>query len=486
LIGKTIGPYNIVEILGKGGMGVVYKAVHTTLEQQVAIKALSSELASNPSSRKRFVKEAKIQAKFSHPNVVNIFNYLDEGEDVYIVMEYVNGQTLEQKLKSEGAISEKEAISISIPVLEALDFMHSNGVIHRDIKPSNIMITNTGLIKVTDFGIAKVLDENTQQTKTGMVGSLYYISPEQILGEQTSAATDVYSFGVTLFHMITGKALYEGTEYAIMTSHLEGKPVPPWEVNDNVSKNFGKVVLKAIQKTPKDRYKTARAFSDDLKKVESGSRISIPIPRIIKNNQARLKKSNFSNKRAIYGGIGIFLILSIIALAFNREPENKNSPAVTTSSSIDNEIKETQISQPELPETKPVPKAVATTNIEQTGSRSVQVNDEIEDERFSLFDEDLYNKKNAKEIEERNKKLEEKNKKLEAKLREEQKRYEEKEREARKREEELRRREQQKRMEEQKQHKDTTGGFKKVYNPVKNKVFNPIKKGFNKLKKKLR
>jgi len=177
MIGKTIGPYNIVEELGKGGMGVVYKAVHTTLEQQVAIKALSSELASNPSSRERFVKEAKIQAKFSHPNVVNIFNYIDDGKDVFIVMEYVNGQTLDQKLKNEGTISEDEAITISIPVLEALEFMHSNGVVHRDIKPSNIMITNTGLVKVTDFGIAKIVDEKTKQTKTGMVGSLYYISP---------------------------------------------------------------------------------------------------------------------------------------------------------------------------------------------------------------------------------------------------------------------------------------------------------------------
>ena len=486
MIGKTIGPYNIVEELGKGGMGVVYKAVHTTLEQQVAIKALSSELASNPSSRERFVKEAKIQAKFSHPNVVNIFNYIDDGKDVFIVMEYVNGQTLDQKLKNEGTISEDEAINISIPVLEALEFMHSNGVVHRDIKPSNIMISNTGLVKVTDFGIAKIVDEKTKQTKTGMVGSLYYISPEQILGEKTSAATDVYSFGVTLFHMITGKALYEGTEYAIMTSHLEGKPVPPWEVNDNVSKNFGKVVLKAIQKAPKDRYKTARAFSDDLKKVQSGSRISIPMPRIIKNNQARLKTSNFSNKRAIYGGVGIFLLLSIIALAFNREPEQKNSAPVTSNSIVESEVKETQISQPELPETKPVPKAVATTNIEQTGSRPVQVNDEIEDERFSLFDEDLYNEKNAIEIEERNKKLEEKNKKLEAKLREEQKRYRERAREAKKREEELRRKEEQKRMEEQKQQKGTTDGYKKVYNPVRNKVFRPIKRGFNKLKKKVR
>jgi len=489
LIGKTIGPYNIVEILGKGGMGVVYKAVHTTLEQQVAIKALSSELASNPSSRKRFVKEAKIQAKFSHPNVVNIFNYIDDGKDVFIVMEYVNGQTLDQKLKNEGTISEDEAITISIPVLEALEFMHSNGVVHRDIKPSNIMISNTGLVKVTDFGIAKIVDEKTKQTKTGMVGSLYYISPEQILGEKTSAATDVYSFGVTLFHMVTGKALYEGTEYAIMTSHLEGKPPPPWEVNDNVSKNFGKVVLKAIQKAPKDRYKTATAFAQDLKKVQSGSRISIPMPRIARNNRSRPNKSNFSNKRAIYGGVvGIILLLSIIALAFNREPEQTNPPPAAANSIVESEVKETQISQPELPETKPVPKAVATKNIEQTGSRPVQVNDEFEeDERFILFDEDLYNEKNAKEIEERNKKLEEKNKKLEAKLREEQKRYEAKGKETRKKEQELKRKEEKKRREEEKkQGSRVKDSYKKVYNPVKKNVFNPIKKGFNKLKKKVR
>jgi len=475
LIGRTVGPYNIVEILGKGGMGVVYKAIHSTLEQQVAIKALSSELSSNPSSRKRFVKEAKIQAKFSHPNVVNIFNYLDEGEDVYIVMEYVNGQTLEQKLKSEGAISEKEAISISIPVLEALDFMHSNGVIHRDIKPSNIMITNTGLIKVTDFGIAKILDENTQHTKTGMVGSLYYISPEQILGEETSAATDVYSYGVTLFHMITGKALFEGTEYAVMRGHLEGNPIPPWELNSKVSKNLGRVVLKAISKKPQDRYETARAFSEDLKKVDKGSSISFPMPQILKNNQARLKKSNFSNKRAIYGGVGIFLLLSLIALAFNREPEQKNSAPVTALSTINDGSEKAQIEQPELP----VSENVKISSIEQINNKSNQKSDEIEDERLTLFDEDLYNEKNAKEIEERNKKLEEKNKKLEAKLREEQKRYEEKAREAKKKEEEELRRNQ------KKQKKVAKKRYKKVFNPIKNKVYRPLKRGFNKLKEKI-
>ncbi len=263
MIGKTIGPYNITGVLGKGGMGIVYKAIHTTLEQQVAIKALSSDMSDNPFNRQRFIKEAKIHAKFSHPNVVNIFNYLEEENDVFIVMEYVDGETLDQKLKREGAISEEQAISLSLPVLQALDFMHSNGVVHRDIKPSNIMITKTGLVKVTDFGIAKIVNEKTQQTKTGMVGSLYYISPEQILGEQTSAATDVYSFGATLFHMVTGKALYEGTEYTIMRSHLEGMPVPPWELNDSISKNFGKVVLKAIQKAPQDRYKSAKEFSSD-------------------------------------------------------------------------------------------------------------------------------------------------------------------------------------------------------------------------------
>jgi len=468
LIGRTIGPYNIVEILGKGGMGVVYKAIHTTLEQQVAIKALSSELSSNPSSRKRFVKEAKIQAKFSHPNVVNIFNYLDEGEDVYIVMEYVNGQTLEQKLKSEGAISEKEAISISIPVLEALDFMHSNGVIHRDIKPSNIMITNTGLIKVTDFGIAKILDENTQHTKTGMVGSLYYISPEQILGEETSAATDVCAYGATLFHMITGTALFEGNEYTIMRGHLEGQPIPPWEVNINISKNFGTVVLKAIQKAPQDRYQTARAFSEELKKVDKGSSISITVPRILKNNQSIFNKGNFVNKWTIYSGIGLILLFLIITLAFNRESEDKISLPPNAFSTINDDSEKTQIEQTELP----VLEDVKTSNTDEINGKSNQRSDRIDDESLTFFDDNLNNKGDTKKIEERNKKLEEK-------LREEQKRYEEKAREAKKKEEEELRRNQ------KKQKKVAKKRYKKVFNPIKNKVYRPLKRGFNKLKEKI-
>ncbi|NIP38360.1 MAG: protein kinase [Candidatus Dadabacteria bacterium] len=491
MIGKTIGPYNIVSELGKGGMGVVYKAVHTTLEQQVAIKVLSTELSGNPSNRQRFIKEAKIQAKFTHPNVVNIFNFVEEGDDVFIVMEYVDGQTLDQKLKKEGTISEDEAINISIPVLEALEFMHSNGVVHRDIKPSNIMITNTRLVKVTDFGIAKIVDEKTQQTKTGMVGSLYYISPEQILGEKTSAATDVYSFGATLFHMVTGKALYDGTEYTIMTGHLEGKPAPPWEINENVSKNFGKVVLKAIQKAPKDRYITASAFSQDLKKVQSGASISFPMPRIIKNNQGRIKNSGFMNKRAIYGSVaGIFLLLSIIAFAFNRKPEETNPPPVKANSTIESEAGKPQIDHSRLQQAEPVQQAVTKTNIEQTGSGSAQESDAIEeDERFIQFDQDLYNEQKAREIEERNAKLEEKNKKLEEKLREEQKRYEEKAREARKRKEELRQKEVDKLRQEKEKEQESGGvkdSYKKVYNPVKKNVFNPIKKGFNKVKKKVR
>ncbi|HSG31911.1 MAG TPA: protein kinase [Thermodesulfobacteriota bacterium] len=493
MIGKTIGPYNITGVLGKGGMGIVYKAIHTTLEQQVAIKALSSDMSDNPSNRQRFIKEAKIHAKFSHPNVVNIFNYLEEENDVFIVMEYVDGETLDQKLKREGTISEEQAISLSLPVLQALDFMHSNGVVHRDIKPSNIMITKTGLVKVTDFGIAKIVNEKTQQTKTGMVGSLYYISPEQILGEQTSAATDVYSFGATLFHMVTGKALYEGTEYAIMRSHLEGKPIPPWELNDSVSKNFGKVVLKAIQKAPRDRYKSAKEFSSDLIKVQSGSQISISLPGILKNNKNRLTEVVSKRKRAIYGGIAAVLLFTVIAFGINRDPQQQNVNPVNTSSVIDKGSKEQLLPNTEIDtvtdinQTKSVPKSLTSTNIKPSQRKPIKTQKQFEeDERFILFDEELYKEKNTRKSAEQNKKLEEKNRILEDKLREEQKRYEAKAREKRKREQRLKREEEKKlREQEKKQNGGVKNSYKKVYNPVKKNVFHPIKKGFNKLKDKI-
>jgi eukaryotic-like serine/threonine-protein kinase len=198
MIGLVVGPYRILEKIGQGGMGVVYKGIHTQLDQEVAIKVLSPEYVQDPSMRQRFIAEAKLQAKLTHPHVVNIFNYLEHADNLFLIMEHITGPSLQQRLATEGSIAEQEAVSICENVLAALSFMHSKGVIHRDIKPGNIMFTQTGLVKVTDFGIAKMAGEEGQ-TRTGMrLGTPWYMSPEQIQGQPATIRSDLYALGITL------------------------------------------------------------------------------------------------------------------------------------------------------------------------------------------------------------------------------------------------------------------------------------------------
>ena len=264
----NIGEYKIIEKVGQGGMGEVYKAEHLKLGQTVAIKMLSPEYSENESMRRRFLNEARIQAKFTHPNVVNIHNFFETNNRTYLVMEFVKGETLDDVLRRRGILQIEEALDISYEVINALAFMHSKGVIHRDIKPSNIMFTEDGKVKVTDFGIAKSLNENTRHTKTGVVGSIDYISPEQILGEKTTVATDIYSLGITLYKMLTGRSPFKGTtDYAIMKSRLEDKPIPPSSYNRLISKSLNKAILKAISRDPEDRYKSLSALSQSLRSV---------------------------------------------------------------------------------------------------------------------------------------------------------------------------------------------------------------------------
>lgn len=282
MIGSSVGEYKIVEKVGQGGMGSVYRAVHTKLDQVVAIKILSSEFSDNPSMRKRFITEARIQAKFTHPNVVNVLNFFEIDNNAYLVMEFIEGETLEQRLQRKGILQIDDALNISHSVLNALMFMHSKGVIHRDIKPANIMFTKSNVVKVTDFGIAKSVDEKTKHTKTAMLGSVMYLTPEQILGEQTSAASDIYSFGITLYKMLTGRTPFSNkSEFEIMKSHVQESPVPPNEYNDYISKSLNKVILKSISKDPKKRYSSASVFSQKLRSAKKEKfRINLNFPNI--------------------------------------------------------------------------------------------------------------------------------------------------------------------------------------------------------------
>lgn len=322
MIGKEVGSYRILEKIGQGGMGVVYKGIHIMLEQVVAIKVLSPQFAQDQHMRSRFIKEAKIQARFSHPNVVNILNYLESDGNLFLVMEYINGETLESYLKREGKLTVERAASVSMSILDALDFMHSKGVIHRDIKPSNVMFTEGGLVKVTDFGIAKVVGENGQ-TRTGMVGSFLYISPEQILGEGTSAQSDIYSFGITFYQMVTGRVPFNGdSEYKIMKAHLEEKPTMPWVINSDISKDVGKIILKAIAKNPKGRYQNIKELVEDLRTASKKQKSwLIPYQIAIKKQYLNIAACFNLNKKKFLISLGLVIILLTTFLVWQRQSD---------------------------------------------------------------------------------------------------------------------------------------------------------------------
>lgn len=273
MVGQQIGPYQILRLLGRGGMGIVYQGMHAKLEQLVAIKVLSPEFSENATMRERFVQEAKLQVKLSHPNVVNILNYLEDSRNIYLIMEYVEGENLEALLRRAGALPLSECRRITLGVLDALSFMHRQGIIHRDIKPSNIMITNTGQIKVTDFGIAKATGEKGL-TRTGtQLGTVWYMSPEQIRGAPVNAGSDIYALGVTLFQMATGEVPFHSeSDFDVMRAHVEQPPPHPEVLNPLISPQLADIILKALAKECADRFSSAAEFQNALLQVEEQSR----------------------------------------------------------------------------------------------------------------------------------------------------------------------------------------------------------------------
>jgi serine/threonine protein kinase len=259
MAGREIGPYRILQKLAQGALCSVYKGMHTGLEQEVAIKVLLPEYFDDKNLRERFIKEARIQAGISHPNVVRTLNFIENDQTAMMVMEYVNGETLDVLLRKARVLPPQRALAILQSVLDALDFMHSKGIVHRDLKPSNIMVSYDGFVKVMDFGIAKMQGDNSK-TKTGIrIGTLWYMSPEQIKGEKATTLSDIYSIGVTMYQMLTGVVPFDGdTEFEIMKGHIEKKPVPPWKINKELDITIGEVVLKAISKNPRDRFQSVK------------------------------------------------------------------------------------------------------------------------------------------------------------------------------------------------------------------------------------
>lgn len=267
-IGSVVGDYQIVGILGAGGMGKVYKVRNAISDRVEAMKVLLPDLVAQAELSDRFLREIKTQASLEHRNIASLHTALRVDNQLLMLMEFVEGVTLEQKLK-EGPLPVDQAVDYISQALCALDYAHQHGVIHRDIKPANMMLTPMGVVKLMDFGIAKAsTDQRLTMTGTTM-GSLYYMSPEQIKGAaHIDSRADLYSVGVSLYELVTGKRPFDGdSQFAIMSAHLEKTPVPPVELDPRLPQGLNDAILMAVAKDPAMRFQTAGAFRAALESV---------------------------------------------------------------------------------------------------------------------------------------------------------------------------------------------------------------------------
>ncbi|HZH32402.1 MAG TPA: protein kinase [Pyrinomonadaceae bacterium] len=261
MIGTIVGNYKITEKIGEGGMGTVYKGVDMMLEREVAIKALRPELGSQPAVVERFRSEAVTLAKLNHPNIATLYSFFRQGDHFFMVLEFVRGATLDRIINVQGAMSCEQAITMFSQVLEGIDHAHRFGVVHRDIKPGNVMLTDTGTLKVLDFGIARVLG-TARMTKAGhLIGTIEYMSPEQVRGQETDARSDIYSLGILLYEMLTGRVPFAtDSEFELMKSQVEAIPPPPRDFAPHIPDAIEEVLLKSLAKRPEDRFQMAGEF----------------------------------------------------------------------------------------------------------------------------------------------------------------------------------------------------------------------------------
>lgn len=261
-----INRYEIIMKIGSGGMADVYKAKDRVLNRLVAIKVLKQEYSTDATFVKKFRVEAQSAAGLSHPNIVNVYDVGEDDGVYFIVMELVQGITLKNYIDMKGKLDIREALNISVQIASGLSAAHENRIIHRDIKPQNIIMSRDGKVKVTDFGIAKVADSTTVTTTAA--GTVHYISPEQARGGYSDERSDIYSLGITMYEMVTGRVPFEGeTNVAVALMHIQSEITPPRQLEPSIPVSFEKIILKCTQKKPERRYASARELIADLRKV---------------------------------------------------------------------------------------------------------------------------------------------------------------------------------------------------------------------------
>ena len=256
--------YEILEVLGTGGMAVVYKARCHRLNRLVAIKILKDDYSQDEEFRRRFHAESRAVAMFSHPNIVSVYDVSTSDDADYIVMELIDGITLKQYMEKKGVLNWKETLHFAIQIAKALEHAHSRGIVHRDIKPHNVMVLKNGSVKVTDFGIARVMSKSNTLTKEAL-GSVHYISPEQAKGGRVDSRSDIYSLGIVMYEMMTGRPPYDGeSPVAVAIQHINGKPQMPSTLNPNIPGGLEQIIIKAIAQEPAKRFPTATALLADM------------------------------------------------------------------------------------------------------------------------------------------------------------------------------------------------------------------------------
>jgi serine/threonine-protein kinase len=280
--GDRIGDYEVLAALGAGGMGSVYKVRHAISQRIEALKVILPNASAGPEMAERFLREIRLQASLEHPHIASLHNAFRMNDELVMVMEFVEGVSLRDKLHSPG-ITLGQALEYAAQVLAALAYAHAHGIIHRDIKPSNVMIASHGVVKLLDFGLAASLNPGTtpgrddaELTQPGtMLGSPYYISPEQALGDRADARSDVYSTGAMIYEMVAGRPPFDargtGGAYAIVAAHLRTPPKSPSEVNPQVPPELARIILKALAKSPSERFPSAQEFLAALEAIRLDS-----------------------------------------------------------------------------------------------------------------------------------------------------------------------------------------------------------------------
>lgn len=312
---EMIGKYEIVEKRGEGGFGVLFRAWDTVIERVVALKVLHPQFASNERLSAWFKREAKAMARLNHQNIVTIHNFEIESGRHFIVMEYVDGDNVSEMLKKNGPLPIDDAIKIVLQLADGFGYAHQGGIIHRDIKPSNIMVDPSGKVKITDFGIAKILDD-TKLTKTSSgAGSLHYMSPEQIDGKTVDARSDIYSLGITMYQMVTGKVPFtDDSEYVVMRAHLNQEPTPPAQLRPDTPPALESVILRMLAKKPDDRYESMKSMSVELRRAFDPLAANDLTIDLRKRAAAGPRKPVGTNREETKRGKGIGLILGVVAL----------------------------------------------------------------------------------------------------------------------------------------------------------------------------